>query len=396
MNLDPACAPTTVEAVHIVDVGARVLNVSDKTNWFFLRVEDSAGRTGFGEATLIGWEPVMLAALAQMAPRWRGLRLDQVREAVRVAPRSAAGLVGQSLVSAFLQACASLQAQHLGAALHAVLGEPHRLEVPLYANINRATRDRSPAGFVRTALRAREQGYTRFKAAPFDGLLPREAGSAQARQRIHHGIDCMLALRDALGPQAMLMVDCYWRFDEAGALQALADLAPARLHWFECPVAETHAHWPALRRIRRACAEQGVRLAAAETQIGLESFQTVFDEGLYDVVMPDVKYCGGPWEMLRIAQAAHRAGVGFSPHNPSGPICTWHSLHVAAVAPECAMLEVQFDESPLYEQVLAAPLWRGQAVLQVESSVQAPRLAQAVLDAHPWREVPQGIEALLG
>ena len=277
MKPEPVLSKTAAADVCIADVSARVLNVSDKTNWFFLRVEDSAGRIGWGEATLIGWEPVMQAALAQMAPRWHGLPLDGVRETVRVAPRSAAGLVGQSLVSAFLQACVSLQAQHLGTALHAVLGAPHRREVPLYANINRTTRDRTPAGFVQTALRARERGYTRFKAAPFDGLLPRDAGSAQARQRIHHGIDCVLALREALGPQAVLMVDCHWRFDEAGALQALADLAPARLHWFECPLAETHAHWPALRRIRRACAEQGVRLAAAETQIGLESFQTVFD-----------------------------------------------------------------------------------------------------------------------
>jgi galactonate dehydratase len=396
MKPDHASLITAAAGVHIVDVSARVLNVSDKTNWFFLRVEDSAGRIGWGEATLIGWEPVMQAALTQRLPHWRGLPLCEVREAVRVAPRSAAGLVGQSLVSAFLQACASLQAQYLGTALHAVLGALLRREVPLYANINRATRDRTPAGFVQTARRAREHGYTRFKAAPFDGLLPRDAGSSQARQRIHHGIDCMLALREALGPEALLMVDCHWRFDEASALQTLADLAPARLHWFECPIAETHAHWPALRRIRHACAEQGVRLAAAETQIGLESFQTVFDEGLYDVVMPDVKYCGGPWEMLRIAQAARRAGVGFSPHNPSGPICTWHSLHVAAVAPECAMLEVQFDESPLYEQLLEAPLWRGQAVLEVDRAVQVPGLAQSVLDAHPWREVPQGIEALLG
>jgi galactonate dehydratase len=381
---------------HIADVSAHVLNVSDKTNWFFLCVQDSAGRIGWGEATLIGWEPVMQSALALMAPRWRGLPVDEVRDAVRVTPRSAGGLVSQSLVSAFLQACASLQAQHRGVALQAVLGTPARHQVPLYANINRATRDRTPAGFVQTALRAREQGYTRFKAAPFDGLMPREAGTAQARRRIHHGIDCMHALREALGPDALLMVDCHWRFDEAGALQALADLAPARLHWFECPIAETHAHWPALRRIRRACAEQGVRLAAAETQIGLESFQTVFDEGLYDVVMPDVKYCGGPWEMLRIAQAAAEAGVAFSPHNPGGPICTWHSLHVAAVAPECAMLEVQFDESPLYAQVLEAPLWTGQAALEVADTVQVPRLAPSVLDAHPWREVPQGIEALLG
>ena len=80
---------------------------------------------------------------------------------------------------------------------------------------------------------------------------------------IAHGVECMLALRQALGPDAMLMVDCHWRFDETRALQALQALAPAALHWFECPIAETHAHWPAMRRLRAATREQGVLLAAA-------------------------------------------------------------------------------------------------------------------------------------
>jgi hypothetical protein len=29
-------------------------------------------------------------------------------------------------------------------------------------------------------------------------------------------------------------------------------------------------------------------------------------------------------------------------------VCSWHSLQVAAVVPECAMLEIQFDERPLF------------------------------------------------
>jgi galactonate dehydratase len=271
-----------------------------------------------------------------------------------------------------------------------------RQRVPLYANINRATTDRSPQGFVDTALRARAQGFQRFKAAPFDGLTPALCGTDQGREKIHHGVDCMLALRDALGPQAMLMVDCHWRFDEASAQQTLRDLAPVGLHWFECPLAETHAHWPAMRRLRQAANDQGVLLAAAETQVGLASFQTLFDEALYDVVMPDVKYCGGPREMLHIAQRATEHGVAFSPHNPSGPVCTWHSWQVALAAPECAMLELQFDESPMYDSLIeGVDLQPQRGALGVPHPGQQLGLNLDLLRAHPYQAVPPGIETLL-
>ena len=184
---------------------------------------------------------------------------------------------------------------------------------------------------------------------------------------------------------------------DVSTLQALQALAPARLHWFECPIAETHAHWAATRRLRAAANAQGVLLAAAETQVGLAAFQTLFDEGLYDVFMPDVKYCGGPWEMLRIAERAAAQGVQFSPHNPSGPVCSWHSLLVAAVAPVCDMLEIQFDESPLYDALQAGPslpMEDGQLPVPVQAG-SVLGVQPALLAAHPYQAVPPGIETLL-
>lgn len=378
-------------------IDSHVLHVSPKTNWWFLSVTDASGAVGWGEGSLNSWEPVLGALTDHLRGQWLGLSLDEAQQRVRIAPGAVTGLTGHCVSSAFLQALLSLQAQQAGQAPHALLGPLRRQRLPLYANINRATVERTPAGFVASALRAQAQGYTRFKAAPFDGLVPAMCGSDEGRARIRHGLDCMLALRDALGPEASLMVDCHWRFDEASALQTLRDLAPARLHWFECPLAETHAHWPALRRLRQAARDQGVLLAAAETQVGLASFQTLFDEGLYDVVMPDVKYCGGPWEMLRIAQRAADSGVQFSPHNPTGPVCTWHSLQVGLVAPECAMLEVQFEESELTDRLsLGVDLQAKQGCLHAPlAGQQVQDLDRQVLAAHPYRSVPAGIESQL-
>jgi galactonate dehydratase len=111
--------------------------------------------------------------------------------------------------------------------------------------------------------------------------------------------------------------------------------------------------------------------------------------------MPDVKYCGGPREMLTIAQRAADAGVRFSPHNPTGPVCSQHSLHVAAVAPACEWLEMQFDESPLY----GALVGQRNPVL-VDGRLPVPTgpglgliVDEAVLAAHPYRPVPLGIES---
>jgi len=383
----------------IARIETHVFNVSAKTNWVFISVTAADGRTGWGEASLIGWEPMLVTATRELALEWEGRTLVDAQAGLRVSPQSPGGLVFNTVISAVQQALACL----LDGSVPGTPAAPElsasvlRQRVPLYANINRATRLRTPQGFVETALRARAQGFSRFKAAPFDGLTPALCPTAQGQALIAHGVECMLALRQALGPDAMLMVDCHWRFDEARALLALHALAPAALHWFECPIGETHAHWPAMRRLRAATREQGVLLAAAETQVGLAAFQTLFDEALYDVVMPDIKYCGGPLEMLKIAQRAAEHGVQFSPHNPSGPVCTWHSLQIAALAPECAMLELQFEESALYEQLLKGPPMSTQGGgLSLERAYgQSLAMNTQLLQAHPYQPVPPGIETQL-
>lgn len=374
---------------HIVQITPHLFNVSAKTNWVFISVTDSDGQVGWGEASLIGWEPLLVEATRALAGGWQGSSLADAQRSLRVSAQSPGGLVFNTAISAALQAIASLN--------FGIHGSLLRHRVPAYANINRATLRRTPQGFVETALRARARGFTRFKAAPFDGLTPALCASSQGDELISHGVNCMLALRDALGPDVQLMVDCHWRFDEDSALSALKAMKPARLHWFECPIAETHSNWHSMRRIRAAAHDQGVLLAAAETQVGLAAFKTLFDEELYDLVMPDVKYCGGPAEMLRIAEQAHARGVGFSPHNPSGPVCTWHSLQVAAMAPECAMLELQFDESPLYDAVMnTAAITPAGGHFDVSGLyLDPPSLDIGVLDAHPYQPVPLGIESLL-
>jgi galactonate dehydratase len=381
-------------AAAIAALAHEVLHVSPKTNWSFVQVRTSDGDAAWGEASLNAWEPMQRGAVELIESRVRGLDIDAARAALPVSPYAPGGLVYASAVSAVQQALLELAARARGQSWQAALGgAARRMRLRAYANINRATADRTPAGFVATAWHARARGYTAFKAAPFDGLTPALCGSAEGAARIRHGIDCLLALRDAVGPDARLMVDCHWRFDEARALDALRALAPARLHWFECPLPETPAHASAWQRVHGAARDADVLLAAAETQIGVGGFQPLFDARSVDVVMPDVKYCGGPWEMLRIAERAHDAGIACSPHNPTGPIASLHSLNVAAVAPGDAMVEIQFDESPLFDRLVpGAHPTLADGTFGIPALNAAPDTA--LLRAHPYVPVPAGVEAL--
>jgi galactonate dehydratase len=76
------------------------------------------------------------------------------------------------------------------------------------------------------------------------------------------------------------------------------------------------------------------------------------------VIMPDVKYAGGLREVMRLAEAQIEAGVTFSPHNPSGPVAHAASLEVCAAVGDGGLLEHQFDESPLFEELVAGSLPR--------------------------------------
>ena len=387
--------------MHIARVEPLVLHVSAKTNWFFVRVTTDGGLQGLGEASLNGWEPLQRAYLHELERDVVGRPVADIALLTRVFPHSPAGLVGASILSALEQALADILAQDAGMPLYQWLGEYQRAAIPVYANINRATIDRSPEGCALGAKHAVDAGFRAVKIAPFDGVCSEDFGEDAALQktRIDAGIARVFAIRDRVGPDVELMVDCHWRFDESTALAVLKTLEPVAPHWFECPISEHPTHWDALRRLRTAANTQGTLLAGAELQIGEAGFAPLLSGGLFDVVMPDVKYAGGYAEMLKIAALAHRHGVACSPHNPTGPVCNWASMHLLCASEHFSSLEFQLGESPLFFEVVGG---RGPQLADGNFTLPPPvpglglTLDDAVVKAHPYVAVPPGLDPRLG
>jgi galactonate dehydratase len=333
------------------------VNVAPINNWSFLRVTTDNGLQGVGEMTLNAWEPMQRAFIDMLTPTLIGQSAAIAIDKLKVYPHLQGGQAASSVFSALEQALCDVLARAAGKSLCEWLGRPKRKKIRIYANIDRRTRDRSSANFAATAKAEVDKGYTAVKITPFDGVMPGRA-AAENRKFIDLGLERVYAVREAIGPKIDLLVDCHWRFNETAAGELLQELDAARLFWLECIISENPEYRSTLKRLRGIAQKYGIRLAGAERQLGVSGFTPFIEEGLLDVVMPDVKYAGGCRELVKIAEKGARQKVSFSPHNPCSPICSLASMHVCAVTDDALILEHQIAENEVYAQIINEPLPR--------------------------------------
>ncbi len=338
--------------MKITAITPYAVNVSPTTNWLFIKVDTDAGLSGIGEATLSGgWEQMQHAAIARLSTKILGGTIEAAQLQLNVYPQVAGGLAWNSVLSAVDMALMDIAAREKNVPIYQLLGTPLRNVMPLYANINRMTKSRTPDGFAASARARVAEGYRAIKLAPFDGVHWEDMSRPEIKRQLDNGIACTLACRAAIGPDIKLMIDCHWRFDEKTALHVLRELGSAKLFWAECLISERADFHPVMRKVREFAEQQGVLLAGAERQVGIWGFEPIAQGHLLDVIMPDIKYCGGYRPMLHIANRAAQAGIRFSPHNPTGPVCTLGSLHICSVVPNFLILERQ-SEGAAYDKII--------------------------------------------
>lgn len=340
-------------AATIAAIRCRTLRISAKTDWTFVEVEASDGITGVGEASVNGAGGILRAHADAFAARIVG-RPAVPATAALLSGDVEGGLHQRAIVSAIEQALWDAQGHRLGVSVTTLLGGAVRARVPLYANINRRTADRRPEGFADSARLAAAAGHTHVKLAPFDGVGQGDPLGDGAR--IDAGLARIRAVCEAMGSGSRVLVDCHWRLDEPSAFRVLDFAAEQGLFWLECPVPETPPFHPLIRRLKREASRRGLRLAGLETCLSLAEIRPHVEAGHYDVLMPDVKYIGGLQSTRAVADLAATAGVHVAPHNPTGPVCHAASLAMAASLPNCLTLEVQFDETPLFADLVGRPL----------------------------------------
>ena len=325
--------------MKITNIEPVVVHVTERGDWVFVLVHTDAGITGLGEASHSLNDALLLATLDVFADQLIGEDALAIRRIWQKFARMHGGRVTATALSAIEQALWDIMGQHLGVPIHALFGGAVRDKLRLYANINRHVRDRSPEGFARAARQAVDEGFTAIKLAPFDELRAPDHVRTGPRAAWKPGVERVEAVRAAIGSEIDLAVDCHGRMETSEAITVGRALESCNLLWYEEAVRHTFDDQLAL--ISRSVP---MPTASAESIFAMEGFRPFLLERIVDVLMPDVKHCGGLAELRNIAEAARLKHLLVAPHNPSGPVATVATAHAVSVIPNYLILEYAWGE----------------------------------------------------
>ena len=336
--------------LKIKTIETEIVEVNHRGNWLFVKVYTDDGTVGVGEAShgrndariqhlietlkpaLVGWNPFQLEAFRQR------FYSDTESHTYHTA------------LSGIEQAMYDLIGKVLCVPSYQLLGGKCREKIRLYANINRATIDRSPSGFASNAERAVAEGFTAIKCAPFDDVSTANISSGSLTPAICLGIDRIRTIRAAIGGDVDLMVDCHSRFNPGILIQVAKELEDLHLFWIEDAVSLDNLD--AFGHMSRSI---GIPIATGERLRTPTDFDRLLRSAEVDYILPDVKHVGGITGLKKIATLAAARNVMVTPHNPSGPVATAASVQCMASVPNFAILEYAWGEVEWRASLVSPP-----------------------------------------
>jgi galactonate dehydratase len=367
--------------VKIVDVRTH-LTFGVWRNFVFVEIETDEGLTGLGEATLEGKAQTIAAAVADLSRYLVGKDPRRIEEHAYAMYRNAfwrGGPVLNSAISGVEQALWDIKGQALGAPVYELLGGPCRERVKAYAN-GWFAGARTPEEYAERAAWATSQGFRALKWDPFgrsDLFIDRETAN--------QAVECVQAVRAAVGPDVELLIEVHGRLSPANAIRLAHRLEPYDIGFYEEPVPPENI--AAMEKVARAV---NVPIATGERLFTVFGFRELLERQVADIIQPDPCHTGGISGLKKIAGMAEAYYVAVAPHNPNGPVATAVCLQLAACLPNFLFLETPLDlGAPWRKELLTEPLETfvdGYYELPTKPGL-GIQLNMDVVKAHPYQPV---------
>lgn len=311
-------------------------------NVILVRMQDSAGVTGVGEAAILGgpyWseesaESVLATVNTYLAPALVGQRFDSLPGlAARLERLVRGNPVARSAVEG---AALDMVAKSLGRRAVDLIGTPHRHEIPVAWTLSEGCTEADIDAGERAIA---ERGHRMFKlkfghAAPEDDL--RRAARIVA----------------AFEGRAQVTADVNQGWDEATARRCMSALKDAGLTALEQPLpADDHAG------IARLIAETGLDVIADEAVLGPRAARRLAEAGAATVLSMKPGRDGGLMASRGVARVAEEAGLGlYGGSMLETSVGTALSAHLFAALPCLAFGSELFGPLRLAEDIVETPL----------------------------------------
>ncbi len=324
-------------------------------NWIFVKVvTDQPGLWGWGEATLEWHTRSVVGAVEDIAQLLIGEDPRRIEHLWQMMYRQhfwhGNGIVRGTAISGIDIALWDILGKVHGVPCHPLWGGAVRDDGRLYCHLGggrmEAFYETAPddaARFAELAQEAVAEGFTAFKC-----MAVPETGPLEGLRPIHYAEACVAAMREAVGPEIDIMVDCHARPSPRMGMRFAKALEPYGLFFFEEPC------WPeAMEEIARIQDAVSTPIATGERLISQHAFRDLLERRAASVLQPDITHCGGLSEARRIAAMAEAYRLALAPHNPQGPVSTAASLELGFATPAYLICESVHNDVPWRSEVVS-------------------------------------------
>ncbi len=289
--------------------------------WLFVRIATDEGIVGWGEPVVEGRARTVQTAVEELSEYLIGKDARFIEDHWTVMHRGGfyrGGAIMMSAIAGIDQALWDIKGKALGVPVHDLLGGRLRDRIKVYSWIGG---DR-PADVASGAKDAVARGFKALKMNATEELQ-----IVDSHDKIDAAVERVALVREAVGPDIGIAVDFHGRVHRPMARILVKELDPYRLMFIEEPVLGEHRE--ALKEI---AALGSAPIAMGERMYSRWDFKAVLQEGVVDIIQPDLSHAGGITECRKIAAMAEAYDVAIAPHCPLGPIALAACLQIDAVS----------------------------------------------------------------
>lgn len=182
------------------------------------------------------------------------------------------------------------------------------------------------------------------------GKMPLHHAPAEGEEGMKKNIAQLAEMRSRTGDDFWLMYDCWMSLDLNYATRLAHKAAPYSLKWIEEALPpDDYWGYAALKR----SVPTGMLVTTGEHEATRWGFRLLLEMECADILQPDVCWCGGITELLKISALADARGVLVVPHGSS--VYSYHFVVTRHNSPfsEFLMMAPQADEViPMFSPLL--------------------------------------------
>ena len=341
--------PVTIETVELLRSG----------RFFLVRARSRDGGVGLAEGhadVLRSAHPILVQRVAPYFAGKDARDLDSLIDGVYVHNSNYKwqGLPFWACVASVELAILDLLGQVSGRPLGGLFGGVRRREIAVYrASGNRGNSPEEELAYLQQVVQEDGAKAIKFRLG---GRMRYDETTTRRDQAL------IARTRQAFGADITLYADANGSYDGAKAIEIGRAMQDHGFSFYEEPVPFDH-----YEETLAVAESLTIRIAGGEEEASLRQFRWMIENGVLQVVQPDIFYFGGMTRALRVARMAEAAGLECTPHMSGSGLGFLYAAHFASFAPAHGPHQEYKGTDELPVSSPTSPLRAEQGVVRVPS-----------------------------